>query len=104
MGTDVSKSVMAGSMWGHPTPGAEAGFLGGFVEDMGGRNVSEIAISGAWADCSMVAEAIENLPTQGAVCVLVHGRDAKDVRVRLACQSQRGELGLPTNQAPAPGS
>ena len=39
---------------------------------MGDRVVSEIAVSGAWADYGMIAEAIEDLTPQGALCVLVH--------------------------------
>ena len=42
-------------------------FLGGFVEEMCDRIMSEVAISRAWADCGVVTEAIEHLTTRGTV-------------------------------------
>ena len=45
---------------------AESGFLGGVVEDMCDR-VSEVAVSRAWAHCSMITKAVEDLTTQGTL-------------------------------------
>ena len=53
--------------------------MAGFEEDMGDRIVSEIAVSRAWTDWDTIAEAIEDLTRQGALCVLVQEGDAEAV-------------------------
>ena len=50
---------------------------GAVVDDTGDRIVSEIAVSGAWADCGMITEAIEDLTTQETLCVLIQEVDAE---------------------------
>ena len=63
-----------------------------FVDDVGNRIVSAVTVPDAWADCSMVAETIEDWARH---CVSWS-------RVReVGVQSKRGELGPPTNQVPA---
>ena len=49
----------------------ESDFLGGFAEDMGDRMVSAVTVPSARADCGVVAEMIEDLAEQEALCVLV---------------------------------
>ena len=55
--------------------GTEACFLGGCVEDAGHRTVSAVAVPGAWADCGVATEVIEDRAAQGALRVLVQGRE-----------------------------
>ena len=64
---------------------AEACFLGGFVEDVGHRVVSAVAVARTWTDHHVVAEPVENLT-------------AKE---RSASQSKRVEAGPPTYRASA---
>ena len=79
---DVGKSVVSGPLWEAFRVWAgsdqtlllqktEACFLGGFVDDAGHRIVSAVTVPGAWVDCGVVAETIEDLATQEALCVLV---------------------------------
>ena len=77
---DVGRSIMTGPMWKAIRIQAgldqaclfylrmETGFLGGSAEDMGDRLMSEVTVSGTWADCGVVAEATRTCRIKGTVC------------------------------------
>ena len=68
--------------------GGRSSFLGGFVEDIGDRNVSAVTVSSTWADCGVVAEAIEDLTAQRALC----GENQSWAKMRLSrgrCESKQ---------------
>ena len=87
---------MAGPVWGghRLQAGLEhaLSFLGGF-EDMGDRLVSALTVSSRWPDCGVIAKAIADFTTQGALCVLVKEGDAKAV-----LQGGTGEVRVPSKE------
>ena len=64
-------------------------FLGSFVKDKTHGVVSAVTVPGAWADCSVVAEEVENFAARGASRFLVQEGDAEAM-----LQNRSGEVGI----------
>ena len=116
---DVGRSVKAGPLWkavgvraeleqtGLLLLWTETCLLDDIGEDVGLRNVPAITVPGAWADCGVVADTIEDLATQEH-CVPGSSKGTRKrccsaLGVRSASQSKESELAPPTSQAPARG-